>query len=77
MVDNYIAKNHLHLRIRTVPDLHPKARGHLKLVKVVSKQLQGVPTSLGYVQKCLQAKRATFTKKFVFRSKKLLFEPFW
>ena len=75
MVDNYIAKNHLHLRIRTVPDLHPKARGHLKLV-LVSKQLQGVPTSLGYVQKCLQAKRATFTKKFVFRSKKLLFEPF-
>ena len=38
--------------------------------------LQGVPTSLGYVQKCLRAKRASFTKKNVFCSKKLLFEPF-
>ena len=26
-------------------------------------QLQGVPTSLEYTQKCLRAKRATFTKK--------------
>ena len=25
--------------------------------------LQGVPTSLGHTQKCLRAKRATFTKK--------------
>ena len=39
-------------------------------------QLPGVPTSLESAQKCLRAKRASFTKKFVFRSKKLLFQPF-
>ena len=72
MADNCIAKNRRHLRIRTVPDLHPKARGHLKLV-LVSKQLQGVPTSLGYVQKCLQAKRATFTKKNCILLQKIAF----
>ena len=38
--------------------------------------LQGFPTSLGYTKKCLRVKRATFTKKIVFCSKKLLFEPF-
>ena len=38
--------------------------------------LQGVPTSLEYAQNCLRAKRASFTKKIVFCSKKLLFEPF-
>ena len=36
--------------------------------------IQGVPTSLKYPQKCLRAK---FTKKNVFRSKKLLFQPFF
>ena len=39
-------------------------------------KVQGVPTSLEYAQLCLRAKRATFTNKFVFCSKKLLFEPF-
>ena len=39
--------------------------------------LQGVPTSLECTQKCLRAKRASFTKKIVFRSKKLLFQPFF
>ena len=38
--------------------------------------IQGVPTSLECTQKCLRAKRASFTKKIVFRSKKLLFQPF-
>ena len=40
-------------------------------------QLPAVPTSLESAQKCLRAKRASFTKKFVFRSKKLLFQPFF
>ena len=44
--------------------------------KASLKLIQGVPTSLGYVQKFLRAKRATFTEKIVFCSKKLLFEPF-
>ena len=38
--------------------------------------VQGVPTCLEYCPKSLRAKRASFTKKFVFCSKKLLFQPF-
>ena len=38
--------------------------------------LLGVPTSLECTQKCLRAKRASFTKKFVLCSKKLLIQPF-
>ena len=58
----------------TIPTfLVRKEDGHHFLPEL---ELQGVLTSLGYTKKCLRAKRATFTKKFVFCYKKLLFQPF-
>ena len=39
--------------------------------------VQGVPTCLEYCPKSLWAKQASFTKKFVFCSKKLLFLAFF
>ena len=67
----------------TSPNQHlkalPKVFGVQPTVeaKVYKQRIPSVPTSLKSAQKCWQAKRASFAKKFVFCSKKLLFEPFW
>ena len=67
----------------TSPNQHlkalPKVFGVQPTVeaKVYKQRIPNVPTSLKLAQKCWQAKHASFAKKFVFCSKKLLFEPFW